>query len=137
MSEWKIEFYQSADGKASAKDWFDEQEPKVKARLGRIFDLLKEEGIAVGEPHVKHLLDKLYEIRAEQNTNIYRVIYFVYTGKRFILLHGFQKKTQKTPKKELDLAAQRMKEFIAQEKNQQGKASSEANKSKKGKNNDF
>ncbi|MBG1245516.1 type II toxin-antitoxin system RelE/ParE family toxin [Nostoc sp. NZL] len=134
MSEWKIEFYQSADGQSPAKDWFDEQEAKVKARLGRIFDLLQEQGTSVGEPHVKHVEDKLYEIRAEQNTNTYRVIYFAYTGKRFILLHGFQKKSPKLPKRELELAKQRMKELVNQEKNQQEKASSpEGNKSKKGK----
>lgn len=133
MSEWKVEFYKFTNGESPALDWFKQQDSKVKARLGRVFDLLKAEGTAVGEPHIKHLEDKLYEIRAEQNTNIYRVIYFAYTGKQFILLHGFQKKTEKTPKKELDLAKQRMKEFIAQEKNQQEKASSEANKSKKAK----
>ncbi len=74
-------------------------------------------------PYVKPLEDKLYEIRVEQNTNIYRTIYFAYTGKRFILLHGFQKKSQKTPKKELNLAKERMKDFLLQEKNQQEKNS--------------
>nr|WP_155748165.1 type II toxin-antitoxin system RelE/ParE family toxin [Scytonema sp. UIC 10036] len=97
-------------------DWFNEQEAKVRAKLARIFELLEEHGTAVGKPYVAPLEDKLYEIRVEQDTNIYRTIYFAYTGKRFILLHAFQKKTQKTPKKEIELAKQRMKTFLAGEK---------------------
>ncbi|MHC5776182.1 type II toxin-antitoxin system RelE/ParE family toxin [Nostoc sp.] len=134
MSEWKVEFYQFANQESPVLDWFKEQDAKVKARLGHIFDLLKEQGVAVGEPHVKHLEDKLYEIRAEQDRNIYRVIYFAYTGKQFILLHGFQKKSQKTPRKELKLAKERMKDFVEREKIQQEKASLlKDNKSKKSK----
>lgn len=65
----------------------------------------------MGKPYIAPIEDKLHEIRIEQDTHIYRVLYIAYTGKRFILLHGFQKKTQKTPKKELDLAKERMKTF--------------------------
>jgi phage-related protein len=78
------------------------------------------------------LADKLYKIRVEQDTNIYRTLYFAYTGKRFILLHGFQKKTQKTPKKELDLAQERMNAFLAEEKSKQ-ETSTKDQKPKKGK----
>lgn len=76
---------------------------------------MEEQGIAIGMPYVKPLEEKLYEIRVEQNTNIYRVIYFAWTGKQFIMLHGFQKKTQKTPKKDLKLALERMKDFLSQQ----------------------
>jgi phage-related protein len=116
VSRWTVEFYQSQNGNSPILDWFNEQEAKVQAKLARIFELLEEHGTAVGKPYVAPLEDKLYEIRAEQDTNIYRAIYFAYTGKRFILLHAFQKKTQKTPKKEIELAKQRMKTFLAGEK---------------------
>lgn len=115
VGEWKIEFYRISEDNSPVLDWFKRQEPKVKAKIGRIFDLLEEQGIAVGMPYVKPLEEKLYEIRVEQNTNIYRVIYFAWTGKQFIMLHGFQKKTQKTPKKDLQLALERMKDFLSQQ----------------------
>ena len=118
MSQWNVEFYKFPNGNSPILDWFRAQDPKVKAKLARIFDLLQEQGTAVGKPYVAPLEDKLYEIRIEQDTNIYRVLYVAYAGKRFILLHGFQKKTQKTPKKELDLAKERMKTFLAEEKSQ-------------------
>ena len=75
----------------------------------------------------------MYEIRVDKSTNIYRIFYFVYTGRRFILLHGFQKKTQKTPKREIEIAEKRRKEFIAQEKQD----SLKQNKDNKKRKNDY
>jgi phage-related protein len=132
VDQWKVEFYQFPNGNSPVLDWFQSQDPKVKAKLARIFDLLQEQGTAVGKPYVAPLEDKLYEIRIEQETNIYRALYFAYTSKRFILLHGFQKKTQKTPKKELDLAKERMKAFLADEKSKQD-PQTKPQKQKKGK----
>jgi phage-related protein len=119
VSQWKVEFYKFPNDNSPILDWLQSQEPKVKAKLARIFDLLEDQGTAVGKPYVAPLEEKLYEIRIEQDTNIYRILYFAYTEKRFILLHGFQKKTQKTPKKELDLSKERMKAFLADEKAKQ------------------
>lgn len=116
MSEWSVEFYVSAKGTTPVLEWLREQPPKVQAKLAQVFELLQSEGVAVGKPYVAPLVDKLYEIRIEQDTNIYRVVYFAFTGKRFILLHGFQKKTQKTPKSELELAQTRYKAFLEEEK---------------------
>ena len=116
VDQWKIEFYQSPTGNPVVYDWFLQQEPKVKAGLAQIFDLLQEKGTLVGMPYIRPIANtKLYEVRIEQNKNIYRILYFAYTGRRFILLHGFQKKEQKTPQREIKLAEKRRKEFLAQE----------------------
>ena len=117
MVQWQVEFYQSSDGSSPVLAWFREQEAKVQAKFARIFDLLTEQEIAVGMPFVRSMPDsKLFEIQEEENTNIYRIFYLAYTGQRFILLHGFQKKTQKTPKQELEIAKVRLKAFLAEEK---------------------
>ena len=76
---------------------------------------LRVRNVQAKEPLVKHLEDKLWELREESKTNIYRIIYFFYTGRRIILLHGFQKKTQKTPTKELEIARTRYQDFIHRE----------------------
>jgi phage-related protein len=73
---------------------------------------LEESGIDVGMPHVKPLENKLYEIRVRVDRNAYRIIYFLHTGQQFVLLHGFQKKTQKTPPRELKLAKKYLEEFL-------------------------
>ena len=119
MVQWKVEFYQLPDGSSPVLTWLCEQEAKVQAKVAWIFDLIQEHGTSVGMPHIRSITkSKLFEIRVEQDTNIYRIFYFAYTGQRFILLHGFQKKTQKTPKQELKIAEARMKELLAVENQQ-------------------
>ena len=50
-------------------------------------------------------------MRIKDSQGAVRILYFTYTGKRFILLHGFIKKTQKTPRDEIESARKRMKEM--------------------------
>jgi phage-related protein len=55
---------------------------------------------------------KLFEIRIKDKSNINRIFYFAHTGKKLILLHGFTKKTDKTPGREIVIAERRMKEYL-------------------------
>jgi phage-related protein len=112
MSDWSVEFYANADGDSPVLDWYESLDEKTKAKLIWIFQLLETNGIELGMPYIKPLGDKLYEIRADVNRNAFRVVYFLYTGRRFILLHGFQKKTQKTPSKELARAKTYLEDFL-------------------------
>ncbi len=59
----------------------------------------------------KHLEDGIYEIRIEVGSNIYRIFTFFDDNKLVILSHGFQKKTQKTPKKEIERAKKLRKDY--------------------------
>jgi phage-related protein len=112
MSDWSVEFYSDSDDNSPVLDWYQTLDDKTKAKLLRTFQLLETNGIDVGMPYVKPLEDKLYEVRAAVNRKAIRVIYFLYTGRRFILLHGFQKKTQKTQKKELEKARTYLEDFL-------------------------
>jgi phage-related protein len=120
MADWSIEFYVLENDESPIATWYDAQNSKVQAKLLHVFELLEELGIEVGMPHVKPLGDKLYEIRirvdssacAKGDRHNFRVIYFAYTDRRFILLHGFQKKTQKTPSKELEMARKYIEDFL-------------------------
>lgn len=95
------------------ESWLNDIPKDIKARIINIVDLLVEHGPQnVREPYVKHLQGKLYEIRAKGKDGIARVFYFAITGQRIVLLHGFIKKTQKTPKRELAIAVARMKEIL-------------------------
>jgi phage-related protein len=115
MAEWLVEFYTLENEESPVADWYAAQASKVQAKLLWTFELLEELGIEVGMPHVKPLGDKLYEIRIRVDRNNFRVIYFAYTDRRFIMLHGFQKKTQKTPTKELEIAQKYMEDFLARD----------------------
>lgn len=95
MPDWSVEFYSTSDDNSPVLDWYESLDDKAKAKLIWIFQLLETNGIEVGMPYIKPLGDKLYEVRADVNRNTFRVVYFLHTGRRFILLHGFQKKLKK------------------------------------------
>jgi phage-related protein len=61
------------------------------------------------------MTDDLWELREESSANIYRIIYFFFTGRRIVYLHGFQKKVQKIPARELAQARKRAIAFRARE----------------------
>jgi len=82
------------------------------ARFIRIVELIESEGLPnVHEPHVKHLQDKLWEIRMKGKAGISRAIYVTASEQRVIVVRAFIKKTQKTPRKELKIALERAGEI--------------------------
>ena len=96
----KITFY-----KDYFQDFFDRQSKKVKAKIVWTFDLV-EDLQRVPETYLKHIenTDGLYEIRVQVGSDIFRIFCFFDQGQLVVLANGFQKKTQKTPKNEIDLA---------------------------------
>ena len=91
------------------KDYFEEffvkQREKVKTKIIWTLELI-EELERVPETYLKHLenTDGLYEIRVQQGSDIFRIFCFFDQGQLIILTNGFQKKTQKSPKKEIEKA---------------------------------
>lgn len=112
---WEIEYYETADGKSPVREFIDSLSPISKAKYIFIADLLEEYGIGVKEPYVKPITRrrKLFEIRIKDKANIHRILYFAITGRKFVLLHGFTKKTEKAPAGEIEIAVRRMEEFLS------------------------
>lgn len=98
------------------KDYFEkffiEQTEKVKAKIIWTIELI-EELDRVPEIYLKHIesTNGLFEIRIKLARDIYRIFCFFDHGKLIILANGFQKKTQKTPKKEIERALKIMEEY--------------------------
>ncbi len=63
----------------------------------------------VGAPHVKHLEGRLWEMRLTGKSGISRALYVVATGRRVVMVRVFIKKTEKTPRREIELALSRAK----------------------------
>jgi len=83
----------------------------MRARLVRLTQLIQQFGFQGLPPDsVKHLEEKLWELRITGRDGISRAIYVTAAGQRVIILRVFIKKTQKTPQRELDLARERAKE---------------------------
>ena len=68
-------------------------------------------GPNLGEPHTKAFRDGLFELRLKGAEGIARVFFCTMIGKRIVILHSFIKKTDRTPKRELDVAQTRLKEI--------------------------
>lgn len=85
--------------------FFEKQNKKVKAKIVWTLNLI-EELERIPETYLKHIksTDGLYEIRIQVGNDIFRIFCFFDKGKLVILINGFQKKSQKTPRKEIQLA---------------------------------
>jgi phage-related protein len=84
----------------------------MQMRFARITDMFRDFGLkGVHEPYVKHVEDKLWEMRLKGKDGIARSIYVAAQAERVIVLRTFVKKTEKTPRREIEIAFQRMKEI--------------------------
>jgi phage-related protein len=83
----------------------------MRASFERIVSLMKLSGLErMREPYVKHLEGPLWEMRMKGRDGIARAVYVTAVGKRVVVVHVFQKKTQKTPRHEIVIALKRAKE---------------------------
>lgn len=105
---YDVEFYQKENGEIPVQIFLESLPEKLRAKTFRDIELIRNHGPDLREPHTKRLKGKnnkgIYELRVKFSTDISRVFYFVYNGKTFVLLHGFLKKTNKTPQNEIDRA---------------------------------
>lgn len=106
MGPFEIVFYTKDDGKQPACEFIDALSPKMQARIGKIIGMLIQYGGQVRMPYSEHLDDGIFQIRAQQEGNISRVLYFFTDGQKIILTNGFTKKTPKTPPAEIERAKQ-------------------------------
>jgi phage-related protein len=109
--EWKIVYYESTNGDIPVHNFIESLNARAKSKISNTFDLLSEYGIRLGLPHVKKLVGTdIWELRILGGDNI-RIFYIAISGKVFLLLHGFIKKSQKTPNKEMKVALMRLNEY--------------------------
>jgi phage-related protein len=133
--EYEIELYEKVDNehprrkrgvlnstanKVPVLDFIVSLNPKQQAKIYREIELLKKFGNELHFPHVRKMegekYNSLWELRIEFASDAFRIFYFMYYQNKSILLHGFQKKIEKTPAKELDIALNRMNDYIARSK---------------------
>ena len=83
----------------------------AQARFRRIVELIQGYGLErVHEPHIKHLEGPLWEMRMKGKDGISRAVYVTAKGHRIVVVRVFVKKTQKTPRREIEIAFQRAQE---------------------------
>ena len=104
--EWSVEFLDEdvrAELSAMPLD--------IRASFERIVRLVQSHGLErMREPYIKHLEGPLWEMRMKGKDGIARAAYVTATGRRVVVVRVFPKKTQKTPRREIELALKRAKE---------------------------
>lgn len=101
-------------------DFYIEQSEKVQEKIEYVFKIIRTVQ-NVPKKFLDHMTgtDGIYEIRIEFESNIYRIFYCFDKGNLVVLFNAFQKKTQKTPKKEIDLALKLKDEYFKLKKEKQ------------------
>lgn len=113
--QWVIVFYVDESGDSPVRDFLRSMDAKTQARFAWSIEQLRVRNVQAREPLVRHLAGKIWELREESHTNIYRLLYFFAPGRQIAFLHGFQKRTQRTPRREIEIAQRRLETFLARQ----------------------
>ena len=105
---WKILFYEDHRGKSPVLDFINSLNAKDRAKVSNAFRLLEEFGVKLKMPHARHIQGKLWELRPGAN----RLFYFIYIDDQIILLHGYRKRSQKAPEREIATALRYMQKIM-------------------------
>jgi len=112
---WKVIFYTDNKLESPLVNFIESLPEKQGAKVLREISLFEKVGIDSVYPRTSKIAvseyKDLWELRVRFSTNSIRIIYFLYIKDTFVLLHGFKKKTNKIPKKEPEIAKNRMIEY--------------------------
>lgn len=111
---YDIEFYEDRDGKSEVYDYIKElkknnsKENKQKVKkIDLYIDLLSEYGLSLTEPYIKKIENEIWELRPLRD----RILFASWCNNKFILLSVFLKKTQKTPKREIEKVKRLLEDY--------------------------
>ena len=112
-----VQFYRSDRGSIPVKEWLKKLAPADRKTIGDDIRTV-ELGWPIGMPLVRKLDTNLWEIRSNLSNNRISRVLFTVSGRMMVLLHGFIKKSPKTPKNDLRAAKQRMSHFEKEKSNE-------------------
>jgi len=116
MGEYTCIFYETQDRKSPVEEFIESLDEETQNKFILKQQLLEDLGPQLRYPHTDHIGEGIFELRFKGKEEQARVLFFFFYGKRIIFTHGFVKKTQKTPRKEIEIALKRRKDFLAKSK---------------------
>jgi phage-related protein len=105
---WNIIFYRDHRGKSPPLEFIEELPVMDQVKVRNTLRLLREFGTDLGMPHARPIRGKLWELRPGG----IRLFYFAIINKKFVILHGYRKKSMKAPQNEIGIAIRRMEEYL-------------------------
>jgi phage-related protein len=121
---YEVIFYRDKHGKEPVNEYLEDlaqqngKDSRIKLnKINDYIEALKVYGTTVGEPYMKHLEGKIWELRPIRD----RILFAAWTRDSFVLLHHFVKKTEKTPKREIERAKRNLADFMRRNEHEQDK----------------
>ena len=115
--DMKIFYYGLDSGRMPVKDFIDELDKPVKARIYESLDSITELGFEAPSVLFRQISGKLWEIKIKTIGGGYRIFYVCVKANIMTLLHAYKKQSQKSPRKEIEIASKRLKEVLDYEIN--------------------
>jgi phage-related protein len=109
---YNLVFYTNARGDSPIDDFLDNLDKKSRAKVAAHLSLLQEEGPHLRRPYADIVRGKIRELRMQQSSNHYRILYFFQLRDQIVLAHAFSKKTQQLKEKDIELAEKRMEDWL-------------------------
>ncbi|RXT59147.1 type II toxin-antitoxin system RelE/ParE family toxin [Lacticaseibacillus chiayiensis] len=113
MKRPKFRAYRRPNGRREFVDYFQSLPPKEQSKLQAVIETVEEKGIEIASRLllVKKIDKNLYELRSRQGTDYQRALYFHVVDNDYLITHGFSKKTNRTPQREINHAIDLRAEF--------------------------
>lgn len=113
MQKRSIHYFIKSNGSIPSKEFIDSLNPRAQKKVFFVFRLI-EENEAISTKFFKKMsgTSGLWEVRIEYESNIYRLLGFLAGGKWIVLTNGFQKKSQRTPSNEIEIAESYKREYL-------------------------
>jgi phage-related protein len=110
--KWVVEFYRKANGRCPTEEFLDSLTSDEKVFVKRAIQRLEEFGLQLQRPHAAPLRDHILELRKRTHQGNIRLLYFFFDGEKFIITHGFKKKTSAVPADEINKAIEFRKDYL-------------------------
>jgi len=117
MEEFNVVFYENINGDIPVQDFLLNLDNKMRAKMLLSIRLVKEYGYLSRLPYSEELEDGIFELRAKSGSNISRILYFFVVGRKIVLTNGFIKKSQKTPRNEIEKAKRYRADYLSRMEN--------------------
>jgi phage-related protein len=105
---WDYEFYSDNRGHEPVKGFISSLDKKTRGKILQLIQILAEFGPALPFPYSSQVEGKLRELRAHYGKKLFRILYYQDSEGVFVLLHAFEKRSQKLPEREIRIGLERM-----------------------------
>lgn len=113
MEDYYIRYYiNSQTGHKPAREFLFSLSSRIQGKVHKYLEHLRLSGGHLDEPYSRHIIGKIRELRVDFSNTHHRIFYFTFINKQIILLHGFIKKTPKTPTNEINKALANYNDII-------------------------